>query len=84
MTDLRYIGIGEAILIDDGENLSSFVPVKKSVRAGYRGKNIMCPKCRSVTKIYHFAWSALGCQNCKEMVDKYDWYVQDRTTKEAN
>ena len=79
---MKYIGIGEAILIDDGKYLSSFVPVKKSVRAGKRGKNIMCPHCRSVTKIYHFSWSALGCQNCKQMVDKYDWYVQDRTTKE--
>ena len=54
---MKYIGIGEAILVDDGKYLSSFVPVKKSVRAGKRGKNIMCPHCRTVKPIYHFAWS---------------------------
>ena len=81
---MKYIGIGEAILVDNGEYLSSFVPIKKSVRAGKRGKNIMCPKCRSINTVYHFAWSALGCRDCKEMIDKLDWYVQDRTTKEKN
>ena len=29
--------------------------------------------CNKVATVFHFSWSALGCQHCGTMVDKYDW-----------
>ena len=37
------------------------------------GKTIVCPECNKVATVFHFAWSALGCQHCGTMVDKYEW-----------
>jgi len=37
------------------------------------GKTIVCPECNKVATVYHFSWSALGCQHCNTMVDKYEW-----------
>ena len=37
------------------------------------GKTIVCPECNKVATVFHFSWSALGCQHCGTMVDKYDW-----------
>ena len=47
--------------------------VNKHTRAGMWGKEIVCPRCDASTKVYHFSWSALGCQWCKSMVDKNQW-----------
>jgi ribosomal protein S27E len=49
--------------------------VQKTTRAGKNGKQITCPICSSSFTIYHFAWSALGCQHCERMINKYDWYL---------
>ena len=51
--------------------------VTKHTRASKKGKQIVCPKCNSVATVYHFAWSALGCQTCNQMIDKYDWEVKN-------
>ena len=53
-----------------------FKPITSRVRAGKRGKHIMCPNCRSISKIYHFSWSALNCVNCDTMIDKSLWSVE--------
>lgn len=45
-------------------------PITRYTRAGNNGKEIVCP-CGHVTRVYHFAWSGLGCQGCGNMVDKY-------------
>ena len=37
------------------------------------GKFIVCPHCNQGNFVFHFSWSALGCQHCNRMVDKYDW-----------
>ena len=37
------------------------------------GKTIVCPECNKVATVYHFSWSALSCQHCNTMIDKYDW-----------
>jgi len=29
-----------------------------------------------VTQIYHLSWSALQCQNCEKMIDKFDWLIE--------
>ena len=47
--------------------------VTKNTRAGYGGRNIFCPKCDNRSRVYHFSWSALSCQHCDTMIDKYDW-----------
>ena len=51
--------------------------VTNHTRASKKGKQIACPKCNSVATVYHFAWSSLGCQTCKEYIDKYDWEVKN-------
>ena len=47
--------------------------VTKHTRAGMQGKSITCPQCNTTSIVYHFSWSALGCQHCDTMIDKYDW-----------
>ena len=48
--------------------------VHKYTRASKtHGKTIVCPECNKVAMVYHFSWSALGCQHCDTMIDKYDW-----------
>ena len=48
-------------------------PVTTRSRAKQRGTFLKCPKCGHIGCIYHFSWSALTCQGCKQMVEKYDW-----------
>ena len=48
--------------------------VSKYTRASkYYGKEIVCPRCDASTRVYHFSWSALGCQECGAMVEKNQW-----------
>ena len=51
--------------------------VNRYTRAGINGKEITCPLCEYEQTVYHFAWSALGCLNCKGMVNKQDWYLTE-------
>tara|TARA_R100000781_G_scaffold18751_1_gene14610 strand:- start:282 stop:455 length:174 start_codon:yes stop_codon:yes gene_type:complete len=54
----------------------NFKPVTRYTRSGIYGKVIECPECNHQERVYHFAWSALGCQSCKDMIDKYKWKVE--------
>ena len=47
--------------------------VNKYTRAGYQGKQIVCPQCNNNALVFHFSWCALGCLKCNAMVDKYEW-----------
>ena len=49
--------------------------VTKYTRAGYKGKEIICPQCNKQSTVFHFAWSALGCCNCNAMINKYEWQL---------
>jgi ribosomal protein S27E len=51
--------------------------VNKFTRAGKNGKAIYCPNCNNQAIVYHFAWSGLGCQKCKKMIDKNDWKLKN-------
>ena len=51
--------------------------VDRYTRAGNNGKVIICPECNNEARVFHFSWSALGCQDCNAMVDKYDWILAD-------
>lgn len=48
-------------------------PVTETTRAKKVGTQIVCPNCHKIGKVFHFAWSALSCQSCGEMVEKTDW-----------
>ncbi len=54
----------------------SFAPITNRARAGKWGKHIMCPNCKSINKVYHFNWSGLQCSQCKELIDKPLWSIE--------
>jgi len=47
--------------------------VSKSTRASKNGKLLICPKCNSHARVFHFSWSALNCIHCDASVNKLDW-----------
>jgi hypothetical protein len=55
-----------------------FAPMKKSSRVGVAGKHIRCPNCGTISRIYHLCWSALQCQGCNRMVDKYQYSLETK------
>ena len=50
--------------------------VTRYTRAGKNGKQLVCPECGSIRRIYHFNFSGLTCPQCKQSVAKYDWKVR--------
>ena len=42
----------------------------------YLGALIKCPKCQGIGRVYHLSWSAITCQSCREMINKYDWLIE--------
>ena len=63
----------EQLLNDHIKDKTLTRKVEKYTRAGMWGKTIVCPECNKVATVFHFSWSALGCQHCGTMVDKYEW-----------
>lgn len=49
--------------------------VTKYTRAGYQGKQIVCPQCNNNALVFHFSWCALTCQSCHNSINKSDWLV---------
>ena len=47
--------------------------VNKYTRAGNNGKVIICPECDNKATVFHFSWSALVCQHCKQTINKSNW-----------
>ena len=73
-----YVEGSEKIINDFLKNekpkwLATCRKVNRYSRAGWDGKFIICPHCDQGNFVYHFSWSALGCQHCDTMIDKYDW-----------
>ena len=73
MALLSYQEWTEQLLNDHIKDKTLTEKVTKQTRAGRYGKTIVCPECNKVATVYHFSWSALGCQHCGTMVDKYEW-----------
>ena len=70
----EYINFSEKTLNDHIKNKTLTRKVEKYTRASKtHGKFIVCPHCNHGSYVFHFAWSALGCQHCGSMVDKYEW-----------
>ena len=60
---------------------SEDIYVTRYTRGGKNGKQLVCPDCGNIIRIYHFNFSGLVCPQCKQSVDKYRWKVrtiQDR------
>ena len=55
--------------------LATCSKVNRYTRAGQNGKFIICPECNQGAFVFHFSWSALSCQHCDTMINKYDWKV---------
>jgi ribosomal protein S27E len=53
-----------------------FKNVDRYTRASVNGKWIKCPKCSQTSKVFHFSWSALVCQCCRESINKTDFLVE--------
>ena len=70
----EYINFSEKTLNDHIKNKTLTQKVGRYTRASKtHGKTIVCPECNKVATVFHFSWSALGCQHCGSMVDKYEW-----------
>ena len=50
--------------------------VTKYTRGGKYGKQLVCPDCDNIIRIYHFSFTGLTCPQCKQSVAKYDWKVR--------
>lgn len=62
----------------------SFVPITKNARAGKNGKQLCCPYCKFVRRVYHFSFSALECIGCKKDVEKLDFLIESTPTTSKN
>ena len=49
--------------------------VTRYTRGGKYGKQLVCPECDNIIRVYHFNFSGLTCPECKQSVDKYSWKV---------
>jgi len=57
--------------------MTTYVPITRFSRCKrYAGAKIQCPKCQGIGRVYHLSWSAITCQNCREMINKYDWLIE--------
>ena len=66
---------------------SEDIYVTRYTRGGKNGKQLVCPECGSIRRIYHFNFSGLVCPQCKQSVDKYSWKVktiQDQLGTDSN
>ena len=66
---------------------SKDIYVTRYTRGGKYGKQLVCPECDNIIRVYHFNFSGLTCPKCKQSVDKYSWKVrtiQDRLEPDSN
>ena len=66
---------------------SEDIYVTRYTRGGKNGKQLVCPDCDNIIRIYHFSFTGLTCPKCKQSVDKYRWKVrtiQDRLGPDSN
>ena len=71
---LNYIDWCKSVMNEHIKDKTLTRKVGKHTRASRtHGKFIICPECNHGSYVFHFSWSALGCQHCNSMVDKYEW-----------
>ena len=47
----------------------------RHTKAGKDGKDIGCPQCKTVVRVYHLGWTALQCIDCGNMIKKSEWQL---------
>ena len=58
--------------------IDDYALIQKKDRTGSDGKNILCPQCGHIERIYHLAWSDLQCISCKQVIPKYNGWLIDQ------
>ena len=87
MTNSNSLPKREANAADFKDISNTNRKVTRYTRGGKYGKQLVCPECDNIIRIYHFSFSGLTCPKCKQSVDKYDWKVkaiQDRLEPDSN
>ena len=87
MTNSKSLPRREANAADFKDISNTNSNVTRYTRGGKNGKQLVCPECDNIIRIYHFNFSGLVCPKCKQSVDKYDWKVrtiQDRLGPDSN
>ena len=75
MTNSKSLPKREANAADFKDISNNNRKVTRYTRGGKNGKQLVCPECSNIIRIYHFSFSGLTCPECKESIDKYDWEV---------
>ena len=57
-----------------------FEEITTKTRLGRTGRLVCCPHCKQVARVYALSFSALACQNCRQMVNKYHWTIGPAVT----
>ena len=81
MTNSKSLPKREANAADFKDISNNNRKVTRYTRGGKYGKQLVCPECDNIIRVYHFSFSGLTCPKCKQSVDKYRWKVraiQDR------
>ena len=87
MTNSKSLPKREANAADFKTQSNKNSYVTKYTRGGKYGKQLVCPECDNIIRVYHFSFSGLTCPKCKQSVDKYRWKVrtiQDRFGPDSN
>ena len=87
MKDSKSLPKREANAADYKDISNTNSNVTRYTRGGKNGKQLVCPECDNIIRIYHFNFSGLTCPKCKQSVAKYEWKVrtiQDRLGTDSN
>ena len=64
----------------DEKRLKNLSFEEKKDRAGSDGKNIKCPHCEKVERIYNLRWQIKTCKFCLVESTKYEWLIDQLDT----
>ena len=87
MNDSKSLPRRDANAADYKNKTNNNCNVTRYTRGGKNGKQLVCPDCGNIIRIYHFNFSGLVCPQCKQSVAKYDWKVrtiQDKLGTDSN
>ena len=87
MNDSKSLPRRDANAADYKDKTNKNCNVTRYTRGGKNGKQLVCPDCGNIIRIYHFNFTGLTCPQCKQSVAKYDWKVrtiQDKLGSDSN
>jgi len=67
--------------LNDGLNTIIESKITRYTRAGEFGKEIICPKCSGIVRVYNFGFKSLKCIHCEQFSDKGNWGLPIRSHK---